>query len=436
MSNQTEKGQWPSATIPSGWSWLDFKSAWTDCTDSKKKVKQREYHDVGALPVVDQGEGLIGGHTNDLSMKNSVELPCIIFGDHTRAVKFVDFEFAQGADGVKVLKPGSQFDPQFAFQAMRCIELPNKGYSRHFKFLKSSVFPVPPLPEQRRIAAKLDRLSERSANARDHLTRVTTLAARAKQAVLSAAVSGNLTKDWRKARSDHSKWRQCTLGEVASGFNYGSAAKSAKEGEVPVLRMGNIQDGMLDWEDLVFTSDPDEIAKYRLKDGDVIFNRTNSPALVGKTSVFRSERPAIFAGYLIRVECGPDLEPEFLNACLNSGIGREYCWRVKTDGVSQSNINAKKLKAFPFELPGIEEQQEIIRRIETVFAHIERLTKEACSAGHLLDRLDARLLAKAFQGKLVPQDPDDEPAEALLERIREAKAAAPKPKRARRKKTA
>ncbi|KPN65011.1 restriction endonuclease subunit S [Aliiroseovarius crassostreae] len=87
-------------------------------------------------------------------------------------------------------------------------------------------------------------------------------------------------------------------------------------------------------------------------------------------------------------------------------------------------------------VPPAEHQAKIIRHIEAAFSRIDRLTEEASRASHLLDRLDERLLAKAFQGELVPQDPDDEPAEALLERIREARAATPKPKRAHRKKTA
>ncbi|MGR3604012.1 restriction endonuclease subunit S [Sulfitobacter sp.] len=299
--------------------------------------------------------------------------------------------------------------------------------------IKASAIDLPPLTEQRRIVTKLDRLSARSAAARDHLARTTKLATRAKQAILSAAVSGELTRTWRESRPDLDPWRHCTLGEVASGFNYGSAAKSAKEGDVPVLRMGNIQDGKLDWSDLVFTSDVAEISKYELHSGDVLFNRTNSPALVGKTTVYRGERPAIFAGYLIRVVCGTEVLPDFVNACLNSGIGRDYCWQVKTDGVSQSNINAQKLKAFPISLPSVEEQREIIRRVATAFTRIENLTEEATRAAHLLDRLDERLLAKAFRGELVPQDPDDEAAEALLARILEARAAARQAKRGRRK---
>jgi type I restriction enzyme S subunit len=161
----------------------------------------------------------------------------------------------------------------------------------------------------------------------------------------------------------------------------------------------------------------------------VLFNRTNSPELVGKTAVYRGERDAIYAGYLIRVRCTEQLLPDYLNYCLNSPAGRDYCWRVKSDGVSQSNINAKKLAAFEFELPSIEEQHEIVRRVEALFSYADRLEARYTAAHAQVERLTPALLAKAFRGELVPQDPNDEPASMLLERIRAAQAEQPTAKR-------
>ena len=197
--------------------------------------------------------------------------------------------------------------------------------------------------------------------------------------------------------------------------------------------MGNIQGGHIDWSDLVFSSDEREIEKYDLRFGDVLFNRTNSPELVGKTAIYKEERPAIYAGYLIRVRCGDKLDPFYLNYCLNSPIGREYCWRVKTDGVSQSNINAKKLAAFSFPLPERDEQAEIVRLIDHAMQWLAVVETEHVKAVELLDHMDQALLAKAFRGELVPQDPSDEPASVLLERIRAERENQPKPKRGRKK---
>ena len=195
--------------------------------------------------------------------------------------------------------------------------------------------------------------------------------------------------------------------------------------------MGNIQSGRIDWSNLVFSSDRDEIKKYPLNAGDVLFNRTNSPELVGKTAIYKGERPAIYAGYLVRVRCSERLNPDFLNYCLNSPQGREYCWQVKTDGVSQSNINAKKLANFSFGLPPIDEQTEIVRRVEQLFTFADQLEARVKAAQARIDRLTQSILAKAFRGELVPQDPNDEPASVLLERIKAQRVAAPKARRGR-----
>ncbi len=296
--------------------------------------------------------------------------------------------------------------------------------------LASVAVPLAPLPEQKRIVAKVDGLTARTARARTDLDRIPTLIARYKQRLLALAFSGELTESWRKARNEPPAV-EVPLESAAKGFSYGSSAKSDPTGDIPVLRMGNIQNGKLDWEKLVFSSNEAEIEKYALVAGDVLFNRTNSPELVGKTALFKGERAAIYAGYLIRIQCTDRLLPEFLTYCLNGPAAREYCWRVKTDGVSQSNINAKKIAAFRFLLPSIDEQVETVRLIDSAFNWLDRVAADHAAASKLLLKLDSAILAKAFRGELVPQDPNDEPASALLERIEAERAAAPKQARSR-----
>lgn len=280
--------------------------------------------------------------------------------------------------------------------------------------------PVAPLAEQSRIADKLDTLLT-CINACNHrLDTIPALLKRFRMAVLDAATTGTLTEEWRQPES--APWPIVLLRDHASDFSYGSATKSQKTGRVPVLRMGNIQSGKLDWSNLAFSSDEAEIKKYMLQKGDVLFNRTNSPELVGKTAVYQGERPALYAGYLIRVRCEGDLLPEYLNYCLGSTAGRHYCWTVKSDGVSQSNINAQKLRAFTFALPTLAEQHEIVRRVEALLKLAGRV--EAChhAACAQAQRLSPLVLAKAFRGELVQQNPQDEPASALLQRIVEQRS--------------
>ncbi len=311
-------------------------------------------------------------------------------------------------------------------------------------FLGKSMLPLPPFAEQERIVAKVEALLERVGKASDRLARVPDLLRRFRQSVLAAACSGQLTADWREdgGGGDElpSTWERRTLSSLCSKFEYGSSKKSETEGEVPVLRMGNMQNGEIDWNKLKYTSNPEEIEKYSLHPNTVLFNRTNSPELVGKTVIYRGDRPATFAGYLIRIHHGADLDPEYLNYCLNATEFREYCSLVKTDGVSQSNINAKKLAAYEMPWCELDEQQEIVRRVNALFEIAHQIEQRISTGTNRTEQITQSILAKAFAGELVETEADlahreardYEPASVLLERIAADRTAATngKPKRA------
>ncbi|MCZ6094114.1 restriction endonuclease subunit S [Escherichia coli] len=289
---------------------------------------------------------------------------------------------------------------------------------------------LPPISEQKIIAEKLDTLLAQVESTKARLEQIPQILKRFRQAVLGAAVSGKLTEDWRD-NSSLSGWIEGKLGEFIKKPSYGTSSKSNKEGLIPVLRMGNLQGGKLDWTDLVYTSDTIEIEKYKLEYNDVLFNRTNSPELVGKTAIYKSEQPAIYAGYLIRVQCLPDLNPDYLNYHLNSILGRQYCYSVKSDGVSQSNINAQKLIAYPITVPPLPEQHEIVRRVEQLFAYADTIEKQVNNALARVNNLTQSILAKAFRGELTAQWRAENPelisgensAAALLEKIKAERAA-------------
>lgn len=299
---------------------------------------------------------------------------------------------------------------------------------------------LPPISEQKIIAEKLDTLLAQVESTKARLELIPQILKRFRQAVLGAAVSGKLTEDWRD-NSSLSGWIEGKLGEFIKKPSYGTSSKSNKEGLIPVLRMGNLQGGKLDWTDLVYTSDTIEIEKYKLEYNDVLFNRTNSPELVGKTAIYKSEQPAIYAGYLIRVQCLPDLNPDYLNYHLNSILGRQYCYSVKSDGVSQSNINAQKLIAYPITVPPLPEQHEIVRRVEQLFAYADTIEKQVNNALARVNNLTQSILAKAFRGELTAQWRAENPelisgensAAALLEKIKAERAASGGKKASRKK---
>ena len=167
-------------------------------------------------------------------------------------------------------------------------------------------------------------------------------------------------------------WGWTSIGEVCTNIQYGSSQKSSPTGKVAVLRMGNLQKGRIILDKLAYTSDTKEIEKYPLEYNDLLFNRTNSKELVGKVAIYKSEIPAIYAGYLVRLH--PILiDSDYLNYIMQSQYYWIYCQNVRSDAIGQSNINAEKLKHFIFPLPPIQEQKRVVNHISYVINKIEQL---------------------------------------------------------------
>ncbi|MGN1303423.1 MAG: restriction endonuclease subunit S [Oscillospiraceae bacterium] len=168
-------------------------------------------------------------------------------------------------------------------------------------------------------------------------------------------------------------WCWCRLGSISKNIQYGTSKKSSKEGKMPVLRMGNLQDGRIIYDKLVYSSDYDEISRYPLLYNDLLFNRTNSREIVGKTAIYKAEMPAIYAGYLVRIT--PMIDSDYLNYVMQSQYYWIYCQTVRSDAIGQSNINAEKLKHFLVPVPPIEEQHRIVAKFEEIMPYINTITK-------------------------------------------------------------
>ena len=212
-------------------------------------------------------------------------------------------------------------------------------------------------------------------------------------------------------------WVWCRLEDIVCELKYGTSEKSSSVGKIAVLRMGNITNvGTIDYSNLVYSSNDEDIEQYSLKKDDLLFNRTNSSEWVGKTAIYKEEQPAIYAGYLIRVR--PLLiSADYLNTVMNSGYYRDWCYVVKTDAVNQSNINAQKLSQLMIPIPPLEEQGRIVTEMTKWISLIDIVRN--CNDGlqTIIKQTKSKILDLAIQGKLVPQDPNDEPAIELLKRI-------------------
>ena len=212
-------------------------------------------------------------------------------------------------------------------------------------------------------------------------------------------------------------WEWCRLEDIVCELKYGTSEKSSSVGKIAVLRMGNITNvGTIDYSNLVYSSNDEDIKQYSLEKDDLLFNRTNSCEWVGKTAIYKEEQPAIYAGYLIRIR--PLLIfPDYLNTVMNSGYYRDWCYDVKTDAVNQSNINAQKLSQLMIPIPPLREQGRIVAEIDKWISLIDIVKNGKGDLQTIIKQTKSKILDLAIHGKLVPQDPNDEPAIELLKRI-------------------
>jgi type I restriction enzyme S subunit len=301
--------------------------------------------------------------------------------------------------------------------------------------------PLPPPAEQRRIVAKIDSLTGKSRRARDHLDHIPRLVERYKQAVLAAAFRGDLTQEWRG--EDNSKWSDVSLGEVALTLfdgPFGSNLKSSDYTEqgVRVVRLENIGHLTFAEEKRTYISEEKYagLKRHTLRANDILVSSFVADEM--RVCLFPSH---LDAEAINKADCfciRPNrklVSPRFVELRLASSDTFKALEK-EVHGATRPRISLSQLRQLSFRLPSMEEQVAVVRRVETLFTWIDRLATEATSSRRLIDRLDQAVLAKAFRGELVPQDPEDEPASALLERIRAERGAAPNARRGRKATTA
>ena len=250
--------------------------------------------------------------------------------------------------------------------------------------------PLPPLAEQKRIVALLD----------EAFAGIDTLSSNAKTRSSEALCVFEQERDSFFANPDN-KYTETTVSDITTRLQYGTSEKSASTGRYVVLRMGNIQDGEIDYEDLKYTSSQEVIDQYALKPGDVLFNRTNSPQWVGKSAIYRGEMPAVFAGYNIKIHTIADkINSEFLTFFLNSDRAMSFGRSTFISSVNQANINAEKLRSYRLPLPPLREQKAIADRLGQIRKMSRALAAIYQNSLAQSEHLKAAILRSAFNGTL------------------------------------
>lgn len=332
------------------------------------------------------------------------------------------------------LRPSDQVEAQYLIKWLNSEEARasflkvSHGMGRirvNLSDVRNAEIPLPPLPEQRRIVAKLDRLSARTKAARAHLARVQSLASRAKQATLAAAFE-------KVGESAEIK----TVAELACHFTSGSRdwAKYYDKGDAVFVLAGNIRPLSFDPTPKRFVDPPRNSAdalRTKVERDDLLVT------IVGANTGDLCRVPHDFEAYYVcqsvaLIRLHEAWRSRFVELFLTTQMGEGGQLQEAIYGQGRPHLSFKDLKAVAVPELNRRETESFVRRIEAAFARIDRMVEDATRAAHLLDRLDQRLLAKAFRGELVPQDPNDEPAAELLARIKATRANAPKSKRGRR----
>lgn len=309
------------------------------------------------------------------------------------------------------------------FRELICTDVTGVGGSlTRAQPKKVSTFPVPvaPLAEQIRIADKLDAVLARVDACRDRLDRIPAILKRFRQSVLAAATSGKLTEDWRRLHIGDGSWISCTIGDVTAnsfyGPRFGKIDYTNDPSGIPTVRTTDMtSDGRIEITSdtpRVFVSS-EKLDHFRARHGDLLVTRTGS---IGVMAVFEENYVAIPSAYLIRFRFSSQIVPRYAYYCLSAPEGQEALGLSAT-AITQPNVNAEAIRRIGIELPSVAEQTEIVRRVETLFAFADRLEARYAAARAQVEKLTPALRAKAFRGELVPQDPNDEPASVLLERI-------------------
>lgn len=290
--------------------------------------------------------------------------------------------------------------------------------------------PLAPVAEQIRIADTLDTILIRVDTVNTRMARVAPILKRFRQSVLAAATSGRLTEDWRAGRGIEGQssenttigfplsWRQVTFAEVCNEITVGYVGAMASEyvpSGVPFLRSMNVRAFRFDPKGLQFIT-PEfhcQIQKSKLRAGDLAIVRSGAP---GVCCVIPEDLGEANCSDLVIARPGPQLVAAYGCIFMNSSFGASHV-ASKQVGVAQAHFNVGSMKTTPLPLPSVPEQTEIVRRVEALFAFADRLEARLQAAQTAIDRLTPSLLAKAFRGELVPQDPNDEPASELLKRL-------------------
>lgn len=352
-----------------GWEILPFEN----CIKKVKytaKIASSDYLTTGAYPIISQEEEMISGYWDKKEDVFAVSSPVVIFGDHTRVLKYVDFDFVLGADGVKILQPIDCLDAKFLMYFLKSCKIPSLGYSRHYKLLKEISVPVPERAEQERIVGELDCLSGIIAAKRAQLRELDTLA----QSIFYTMFGDPITND--------KGWQTKKLGEITEQINGLWVGKNPPFVTIAVIRNTNFtKDCNLDTNNIAYIQvEQKQYSTRKLKCGDIIIEKSggSDKQPVGRPILFNIEDGEYsFSNFtsVLRVVDNTLISSKFLHKFLVYIYNQGYTLNMQSKTTGIRNLNFKLYKNMNVPIPPIALQNEFAEKIENIERQKELITK-------------------------------------------------------------
>ena len=314
------------------------------------KIQRTEYLSEGKYPVVSQESKLINGFWNNEADVFTVDKPVIVFGDHTRALKFIDFSFVLGADGAKIIKPKSFVDTKFFYYFLQANPLGAKGYARHYRFLKELALKVPPLATQKKIVAKLDAIFAEI----DKATAAAEANAKNAEALFQSYLDKLFEEDAVLYKKIHIK-EVCKIGDGNHSSKYPKKDEMVESG-IPFIRSTNIINGALSAKELVYLTEAKhkELKKGHLKTGDVLITNRGE---IGKVAIVDERfNNANLNSQIAWLRCNPNLKNQYLLFFLMSANMKKFYSDTKT-GAALQQLPIGKIERIQIPLPSMEVQE-------------------------------------------------------------------------------
>ncbi|MCJ9700860.1 restriction endonuclease subunit S [Bradyrhizobium sp. SHOUNA76] len=463
--------------LPNGWyeaTIADVTGPFAGIDPTKTPTKLFKYVDIGSIDNKTQtiaDPKVIKGADAPSRARRVIHSGDTLFSTVRTYLKNIavvpkDLDGQLTSTGIAVLRPNEAVNPRYLFNwacsdsFVEAISMTQDGTmypAVSDRDVAEGLIRVPPLPEQQRIVEKIDSLCAKSRRALGHLDHIPRLVEKYKQAILGAAFSGELTREKRaspaKSARDGvrsmaidgrlstlpdlpSSWRWMAISELMEigGGLTKNPARSAMAMRRPYLRVANVYANELRLAEISETGCTEkEFEKTKLASGDLLIVEGNgSLDQIGRVALWNGEvSDCSHQNHIIRARPSELVEPRYALFWLLSPAGREAIETVASSSSGLHTLSITKVERLPIPLCAKPEQRAIVRSIDNAFTWIDRLASETTKARKLVDHLDQAILAKAFRGELVPQDPNDEPASVLLERIRAERGATAHPKKRR-----